>query len=264
MTIPPLKSGLLTGGLPFVRLGTGTRPLVIFPGLGDSLWDATDATWDLATHYRRFADECTVHVIGRKRGLPPGYTTRQMAADYATAMAHDIGRAHVLGISMGGCIAQYLAADYPQHLERLVIASAAHRTSEEGKRVPLRWIILAREARWRELYFDVLKVTFNEFPHTFYHYIIPLLLRRPSDPSDFILAAEACIAHDGSELLERIVAPTLLIAGKLDAFFPEPILREMTARLPNATLRLIEGVGHGAYEERRDIFETAVLDFIRR
>src|SRR5690349_4538264 len=115
-----MKSGLLTGDLPFVRLGNAPRALVILPGLADAAWDVTSSALDAPSHYGGFAGEFTVYLISRKRGLRAGATTREMASDYATAITNEIGPCNVLGISLGGHIAQCFAADFPQLVQRLV------------------------------------------------------------------------------------------------------------------------------------------------
>jgi len=263
MSSAVVESGVLAGCLPFARFGNGQRSLVIFPGLADAAWDVTSRKWDLLTQYRRLADEFTVTVISRKRGLPRGYTTRDMAADYAKAFETKLGPSVVMGISLGGYIAQDFAVDFPQHVQQLVIACSAYRVSDEGRKIPERWLELAAQHRWREFYFDVAKVTMQEFHHTFYQFIIPLLRTRPTNPADFLVSLEACLTHDGSELLGRILAPTLVIGGSDDVFFPPLLVRETARRISHAVFRLLDGGRHGAYELKRDEFEDAVLEFLR-
>ena len=258
-----VKHGLLKGGLPFVRFGNGPRPLVVFPGLADAAWDVTRRSRFVALHYQRFTDKFTVYVISRKRHLPRGYTTRDMAADYAQAFESEIDHAAVMGISLGGYVAQMFAANYPKFVERLVIACAANRVSDKGREIPERWLTLARENRWREFYWDIAKVTVEEFHQTFYQYVIPLLRWQPAEAKDFLVSLEACLTHDSTKLLERIQAPTLIIGGSTDIYFPPAYLRDMTQHIHDATLRFIEGSGHGAYELRKDEFEDAVLEFLR-
>jgi pimeloyl-ACP methyl ester carboxylesterase len=258
-----VESGVLAGCLPFARFGNGRRSLVIFPGLADAAWDVTSCKWDLLSQYRRLTNEFTITVISRKRGLPQGYTTRDMAADYARAFETQIGPSVVLGISLGGYIAQDFAVNFPQHVQQLVIACSAYRVSDEGRKIPERWLELARQHRWREFYFDVAKVTMQEFNQTLYQFIVPLLRSRPTNPADFLISLEACLTHDGSELLGRIQAPTLVIGGSDDIFFPPLLLRETAQRISHAVFRLLDGGSHGAYELKRDEFEDAVLKFLR-
>ncbi|MGD0016553.1 MAG: alpha/beta hydrolase [Verrucomicrobiia bacterium] len=262
MTAKEIKFGLLAECIPYARIGNGSQKLVIFPGLVDAAWDVRSRAWDLPKHYRRFASEFTVYVVSRKRQMPVGYTTRDMAADYAKAFKCEIGPAVVMGISLGGFIAQHFAAEFPQYVQRLVIACAADHQSDEGRLVPERWLALARQKRWGEFYFDIAKVTMQEFNHTFYQFLIPLLRMTPADPSDFLISLEASMAHDGSESLGKIRAPTLLIGGTDDVFFPPALLCETARCIPNATLRLIHGCRHGAYELHKDEFENAVMDFM--
>jgi len=258
-----MKSGLLTGGLPFVRLGDGDGTLVIFPGLADAVWDVTSSSFDVPSHYGSFAREFTVYLISRKRGLPPGYTTRDMAVDYAHAITNDIGPAHVMGISLGGYVAQQLAAEFPKLVCKLVLASTGYQVSEAGREIPQRWLALAKANRWREFYFDVAKVIIREYHHTFYQFLLPLLRRKQPDPADFLVSLEASLSYDGSEVVGRIQAPTLVIGGHEDRIFPEALLRETAKRIPHATLHLLDGTGHGAYEEHKSLFEDAVVKFIR-
>ena len=262
-SVADVTSGLLAGKLPFARLGSGTRPLLIFPGLADAAWDVNSGAWDLPVQYRRFAEEFSVYVISRKRGLPAGCTTRELAAAYAKAFADEIGPAAVMGISLGGCIAQHFAADFPELVQRLVVACAAYRVSDDGRKGPEQWLELARQKRWREFYYEISKATLREYHHTFYQFLIPLVRMTPADPTDFLMSLEACLAHNASKQLGRIQAPTLLIGGEADTFFPPALLRETARGIPGATLRLVDGAGHGAYELRKDEFEDAVLKFLR-
>ena len=89
------------------------------------------------------------------------------------------------------------------------------------------------------------------YQHTFYQFLFPLLRHRPADPTDFLRSLEACLAHDGTGLLGRIRGATLVIGGTEDTFFPRSFLCEASERIPEAKLVLVEGTGHGAYEEQQ-------------
>lgn len=266
MIIPKPQSGHFVGELPFVRLGDGPRTLVIFPALGDAVRDVTALSWRLAWYYRGFtSDDDRVYLISRKRGLPAGYTTRQMAADYARAFEESIdGPADVVGLSMGGLIAQHFAADFPQHVRRLVIGVAAHRLGAEGERMVRRWSTLAQEQRWRELYSDNVALTYTGFRRSLYSILVRLmserLLPKPASPSDYVVSMEACLGHDAADQLGAVRVPTLVVGGTQDELFPKALLRRTAQLIPEATLRLIEDTGHGAFHER--VFDEAVKEFM--
>jgi pimeloyl-ACP methyl ester carboxylesterase len=89
-----------------------------------------------------------------------------------------------------------------------------------------------------------------------------LVFRIPSDPSDFLTTLEADLAHDTAGRLGEISAPSLIIGGNEDPFFSEGLLHETAEKIPDVTLRLYEGVGHGVPKERKRRYEQDVLAFI--
>jgi pimeloyl-ACP methyl ester carboxylesterase len=65
-------------------------------------------------------------------------------------------------------------------------------------------------------------------------------------------------------LLERIEVPTLLITGGADLYAPPPVLALFAARIRGAESVIVPAVGHSAYWEQPEIFNRAVLDFLRK
>jgi pimeloyl-ACP methyl ester carboxylesterase len=84
----------------------------------------------------------------------------------------------------------------------------------------------------------------------------------PKNPSDFLTTLEADLHHDTTERLIRISAPTLIIGGSEDSFFSESLLCETAERIPDATVRVYEGVGHGVPKERQRRYESDTLAFL--
>ena len=125
------KNGTIPIGnaqMDYIRFGTGGRILVMLPGLGDGLRSVKGTALPMAFAYRAFAKGFTVYAFSRKSALPQGYTTREMAADQAQAMELlSIPKADVLGVSMGGMIAQYLAIDYPEKVGKLILTGTSAR-----------------------------------------------------------------------------------------------------------------------------------------
>jgi pimeloyl-ACP methyl ester carboxylesterase len=85
------------------------------------------------------------------------------------------------------------------------------------------------------------------------------LIKEPDDASDYIATIEADLGHNATDALSRIAAPTLVIAGSRDFFYPDPIVRETAERIPQATLRL----GHAVSKTHKRRFEDDVLGFVR-
>jgi pimeloyl-ACP methyl ester carboxylesterase len=262
------EAGALPGGLPYVRVGSGPENLVILPGITlENGAPRRIARWTYRLGFGRFAREYTVYVVGRRRGMPPGSTTRDMAADCARVVESELGPSHLMGFSTGGAIAQHLALDHPEAVSRLVLVVSGSRLSEQGRETCGRWLALARGGRWRELRADMASVNVTgeankRLARAFMKVFGRLVLGTPSDPSDFLTTLEADLGHDTTGRLGGLFAPTLVIGGTEDPFFSEDILRETAKKMPDAALRLYEGVGHGVPKERKRCYEDDALAFL--
>jgi pimeloyl-ACP methyl ester carboxylesterase len=263
-----METGAFRGKLPYVRLGNGTENLVILPGITlNNEPPNRFAVWTYRLGFGRFASKYTVYVVNRRRGMPSGYTTQDMAGDLARAVEAELGPSHVMGFSTGGEIAQYVAIDHPEVVLSLILVVSASRLSEEGRETCEHWQALAREGRWRELRADMAAATVTSetnkrlagaFMKVFGRFVIGT----PRDPSDFLTTLEADLGHDTTGRLDEVSAPTLLIGGTEDPFFSEGILRETAEKIPEANLRLYEHVGHGIPKERKRRYEEDALAFL--
>lgn len=261
------RTGRFANNLPYALLGSGPRPLIIFPGINDALYDPTVLGWFYNLYYLRYGLEHTVYVIGRRRHLPAGYATADMARDYAVALRDAVGPADVVGFSLGGLVAQHFAADFPELTRRLVIADAAARIGAEGQHITCRWIALAQGRRWHELYIDMAGVSYVGVQRQFYTAWMQLygqfLVPQSPNPHDLDVLAAASVAHDSTGRLSDIQAPTLLIGGMHDRLFPPDLIRETAQRIPRARVQLLNGAGHNASDERKCEFDAIVLQFLR-
>jgi pimeloyl-ACP methyl ester carboxylesterase len=262
------ETGTFLGEFPYVRFGSGPEKLVILPGITlDNEPPNRFAAWTHRLGFGRFARDYAVYVINRRRGMPPGYTTQDMAADYASVLEQELGPSHLMGFSTGGSIAQYIALNHPGVLRSLVLVVSACRLSEEGRKTCQRWQALAREGRWQELRADMASVTVSgekskRFARAFMMVFGGLVFRVPSDSSDFLTTLDADLSHDTAGRLGEISAPTLVIGGTEDPFFSEALLRETAEKIPDATLRVYDGVGHGVPKERKRRYEEDTLAFL--
>jgi pimeloyl-ACP methyl ester carboxylesterase len=263
------ETGTFLGEFPYVRFGSGPENLVILPGLTlDNEPPNRFVAWTYRLGFGRFARDYRVFVINRRRGMPPGYTTQDMAADYAAVLEQELGPSHLMGFSTGGEIAQYVTLNQPVALQSLVLVVSACRLSEEGRATCQRWLALAREGRWQELRADMASVavsseTNKRLARAFVRVFGRLVLRVPSDPQDFLTTLDADLGHDTTGRLGEISAPTLVVGGTEDPFFSEDLLRETAKKVPGATLRIYEGVGHGVPKERKRRYEEDALAFLK-
>lgn len=250
----------------YIEFGKGEKALVILPGLGDGISPVhgTMQAITFALGYRQFANRFRVYLFSRKNHLKNGYSTRDMAKDQAEAMKTlGITKASVMGVSQGGMIAQYLAIDYPELIDKLVLAVTLSKQNERMKVAVSGWIEMANQQDYRKLMIDTAEKSYSEKYLKRYHLLYPFLLSfgKPKDYSRFLVQATACMGHNSYPELDKIVCPTLVIGGKKDQIVGSNASIELAERIKNSELFLYEEFGHAAYEEASD-FKRRVLTFL--
>jgi pimeloyl-ACP methyl ester carboxylesterase len=266
--VPDVIEGHLKGGLPYLSLGEGPS-LVVFPGLGMTNANPKGIQrWGEVRLLAPLARAFTVHRVGRRVGLELGTTMADLANDYAGALEDRFGGpVDVLGISTGGSIALQLAVDHPGLVRKLVVAGAAYRLSEHGRDFQRRMAQLSAEGDRREISrMQAPDVADSRFGRRIAGGLLwlagPLFIRRGWDPSDTIATIEAEDAFDVGERLSAIAAPTLVVGGGRDRFYPPELFRETAERIPNARLVLYEDRAHGGtFADRR--FGRDVVAFLK-
>ncbi len=241
----------------FVSFGRGARTLILLPGLSDGLATVKGKALLLAKPYTPFFRDCTVYMFSRKNDMPPLYTIRDMAADQARAMETlGITSACVMGVSQGGMIAQYLAADYPQLVDRLILAVTAPWLSDMTERCLRNLIELAQQLNHRQLMIDTAESSYSEKFLKKYRRAYPLLggLGKPGSYDRFLVNAEAILSFDAVSELNRILCPTLIIGGAEDRIVGVQASYELKEGIADSELYVYEGLGHAAYEEADDFY----------
>jgi pimeloyl-ACP methyl ester carboxylesterase len=260
-----VEKGVFSNGIPYVRFGKGEDILLVFSGgPGNTL--PSGFMIRVFGQFKHISKSYVVYVLGRKSDLSEGYTTRDMAEDYAAVIREEFdgGPMDVMGMSYGGLIAQHLTADHPEVIRRLVIAMSVYRFSEEGNRLDMRYAELLSEGKKRAALRSLepiieggrIKKGFMKF---FMGYIGPLIWSDPDNPSDLLVEGKAEMAHNSKNRLAEIRAPTLVIGGDKDYYCPVERLRETAAGIPDAKLVLYEGKGHMITGKQ---FDEDVLAFL--
>ena len=251
-------------GMDYIRFGTGSQVLVMLPGLGDGLQTVKGTALPMAWMYRIFSRQFTVYMFSRKTDLDDGITTRDMARDLSEGMdALGIGRAHVLGVSMGGMIAQWLAIDFPEKVGRLVLTVTAPKANPVLVSSVEQWMDLARQGDHTAFMDSNLRILYSDSYYRKNRWTLPLLgwLTRPKSYRRFLIQAEACLRHDATDRLAQITAPTLIVGGEQDRALGPEASRDLAMAIPGAELKMYPQYGHSLYEEAAD-FNALVLDFL--
>jgi pimeloyl-ACP methyl ester carboxylesterase len=196
----------------------------------------------------------TIGQLLRRSRRAASYTLAEMAEDTAGLLGElGLSPAHVIGASMGGMIAQTLAARHPEHVRSLVsiMSNTGSRLSGQPT-LRVYPILLGRPPVGRDAYIAQIERTFAAIGST----------GLPRDPDDIRRLAAASYDRDhdphglGRQLaailasgnrtrdLHRITAPTLVVHGKADPLVSYTGGRATARAIPGAQLMSVEGMGH--------------------
>jgi pimeloyl-ACP methyl ester carboxylesterase len=261
-----VTTGVGSEGIPYHRFGEGDQPLVLIPGLMDSLgWNTPDRVTAelLARYYFRAARDYDVWVLSRPPGLPPDAGLDWMVDRYRRFI-DNLGSAHVLGFTLGGALGLQLAQTYPSLVDRLVLVACGTTLGAEGRTIVSDWRELAREGQWAQLHIEYARTMYSGTYRTF----IPLLYRigsrllpRPVEGEDVGISCDALLGYDARESTASITTPTLVVADTEGPLFPHDHQRDLAGRLTDGHLATIDG-GHAVYEESRQAFWSGITRFL--
>lgn len=205
--------------------------------------------------------------------LPPDpvYTTAQMADDAAALLRYlKIRRAHVVGASMGGTIAQELALRHPQLVRSLTLACTWANADGRFLHAIQSWMSLAYRVPVEERYRHVLYPWLFTPPFLADKASVETALQRalayPHQTKAEAIERQGrgILAWNGTRVkrLGRIRVPTLVLVGAQDILTPPAFSRELARLIPRARLKLLPG-GHAFFIENPGLFNRAVLGFLR-
>ncbi len=247
----------------FISFGTGKKNLVIIPGVGDGLKTAKGLAIPFALMYRIFAKDFTVYVMSRKNNIPENYNTWQMAFDMHKVLTSiGVEKTSVVGVSMGGMIAQYLAIDFPDFVERLVLTVTLSRPNEVVNERCETWIKFAEEKDYQRIMTDSAFYSYSDEYLRKNKLMLKIISKigAPKSFERFITFSKACTTHNAYDELEKITCPTLVIGGKQDKIVTYKASEEIAAKIPNAKFKTYEQFGHTLYEEAKD-FNQLIYEF---
>jgi pimeloyl-ACP methyl ester carboxylesterase len=217
------------------------QPLILVHGLGGSTrWWARNVS-ALARSWRVYVID--LPGFGRSRGQR--FVLRD-AAGLLVSMMDQIGlaRTSIVGHSMGGFIAAYAAAQFPQRVDGLVLVDAAA--------LPLESLSL-RQA-WHMV---------QRLPHLPLRFLAVLGMEAlRAGPLTLIKALRQLRHMDIRRDLARIAAPTLILWGEHDATLPLAVGQQLHGYLPQAAFQVIAGAGHFPMWDRPTAFNQAVIQFL--
>jgi pimeloyl-ACP methyl ester carboxylesterase len=266
----PMVSVIETARGPFWvgQQGAG-HDVVLISGLGDTheIWE--DVTPLLTDAFRvTFFDN---RGAGRTTLGSHELSVEGFAEDTLAVMrAAGVDRAHIVGSSMGGAIAQEVALAESGHVMSLTLAGTWARPDEYLNRLlrhMARLQVLIEDPR--ELMETICLWVYSSRAHA--DGTVDRLIKAmdastsPAQPQAvFARTVEAATRHDAADRLDSITSPTLVLVGGEDRVCPLRLSQELSRLIAGSHLRVLDGCGHQPFQEEPGGFADAVREFWNR
>jgi pimeloyl-ACP methyl ester carboxylesterase len=252
--------------LAYEARGTGAPLVMIHGAQGDQSMFA-----DMASSFASRFHVLTFDQRGSGLSEKPDmdYSIAQLADDTAALMDHaGFAAAHVIGVSMGGTIAQELALRHPRKVHSLILGCTtgggpkAIRIGGNAFAAAYSTQPMPAEERGRAL----AEAAFTKGYIERHPEIIPAMIearrRRPLDAAALEHRMKAVLKHDAYDRLPKISCPTLVITGREDALISWENSRILAERIPGAQLVVLESAGHCFWLEQPEQASEAILRFL--
>lgn len=265
--MPEVKAGEIT--LEYYIEGSGPPLLMIMGFSGQASSWGEPFLELLRPHFTliRFSNRGTGE--SDRPGAPT--TVRMMADDTAALLrALGIGRPHVLGVSMGGMIAQELTLNHGQMVNGLVLGctTAGGAASVPASPEVLAMLVpvpgLSREDQIRKAWPGMCAPAFIESGRAFLEAMLQSSLLNPTPIETLAKQMAAIQGFDASGRLGEIRAPALIVHGDADVLVPPQNGRALHEGIAGSEMKVISGAGHMFFWEKPEESARAITEFLSR
>ncbi|MBQ6876772.1 MAG: alpha/beta hydrolase [Oscillospiraceae bacterium] len=250
--------------VPVAVFGKGTENIIMLPGVGDGLTTVQGKAAALAMGYPNLRKNFRVYFMSRRIPLPENFGTKEMAEDLALVMERlGIEKASIIGVSMGGMIAQHFAAAFPKKTEKLVLAVTSPKNTPEMEIISEEWLPMAEKGEGVALMRSSVKNMYTDGYYRKNGWLCEITGRfmMPKSYERFLRMGKACLEHDAESMLKDIKAPVLIIGGEEDRTVGPKGSLELAEKISGAKLIMYKGLRHAVYDEAPD-FNKKVLEFL--
>jgi len=255
----------------YYRVRGDGPPLLMIQGFGGGHEAWFFQTRAFKNHYRVVVFDN--RGIGKTDRSPVPYTVKTMADDAVGLLDHlEIDRAHILGMSLGGIVAQEIAINYPERVSKLVLACTSTGEGEIGDFHPEMLNALGIEdadtqpdLRSLDFHNTVASIVSLAFNRRLYRTMLVPLAKfqmKRIGVEGHLEQMEAVVGHSTGDRLHLIQAPTLVLTGTDDRIIPPRSSEEIASKIPNAKLVKVQGGSHAFFLEMRGRFNREVLAFL--
>lgn len=242
------------------------KPVLLIGGLGTDTFLWFRQVPELSKHFQVIAFD---NRGAGESDKPQGPYTIPMFAGDVAGLIRTLGleRAHVVGASLGGMIAQEFALSYPGLVDRLVLVSTAFggpnsipmpaetaaavmkRTGDPETDIRTGFQLFTGDA-WRKAHPEIV----DEY--------VAWRVAHPQPPLPYQWQAMAAMGFNAEDRVSQITAPTLIAHGEDDRVVPVENARRLAAKIPSSRLEIFPGGGHAFTIEQAEAFNRCVTDFL--
>lgn len=190
--------------------------------------------------------------VGRSGAWEGPYSVDQIASDVLGLMDRlGLERAHIVGHSLGGAVAQAIAIDHPSRVDRLVVYAswpghdAYFDRVMRARREVLTGLGVAEFLRTSPI--GIYPPRWIRDNHAGLDASLPAQIESFVGTATMLGRIDACLAHDRRHSLPRISAPTLVLGLQDDMATPPHCSEELTSLIPGAQLHLLPYGGHNGH-----------------
>lgn len=193
------------------------------------------------------------------------YTVKQHADDLAGLMlALNIKKAHVVGLSYGGSVAQTFAIKYPDLCLSLILTGSVSEVKDRLRFIVSTWFHHATNKNIESFFYSTVPWFFTSNTFSKKSYVIENARERYSN-LDFEAVANFCqsfLSFDVTNRLSEIVIPTCIISGQQDLIAEEKYLDTLHQNITTSELHVVPNAGHIVCWERAEEFNAILFDFL--
>jgi 3-oxoadipate enol-lactonase len=266
----------------WVTAPDGARLHVLDQGKGDPiLWlqglNAPAAAWAVqlahfSQGFRSIAPD--MRGVGQSDAPPGPYTARGLAQDAVAVLdAAGVDRAHVVGLSLGGAVAQELALAHPGRVRSLALLASFAAQPPRSRALLETWralypVVIAdprlRKAWELQAYAWLFTDRFWRSEANVRAALRFAATQPPQPPQGFVGQVDAALSHDARERLSQLKTPTLVIHGAVDQISPKENGEELARLIQGAELLILPDVGHAVNLEGQRAVNSALRALWKR
>jgi pimeloyl-ACP methyl ester carboxylesterase len=238
-------------------------PILLLHGLGSSSADWAYQRTALGARYRVIAPDLRAH--GRSPRARGRLTAEVMASDVAALLGGlEVAPAHVVGLSLGGCVALSLALDHPDRVRSLTLVNAFPRPAPAGPRGALRFVTrlgLLACAPMRVVAAHAARGLFPR-PEQRELYLAAVASLASNPRWTYLACIRGLLGFDVRRRLGEVRCPTLVVAGDRDTTVPLASKQLLQQSIPGAELIVVSDSGHVTPYDQAERFNTLLLAFL--